>query len=176
MNTAAQSSRWLRIISVAVLILIVLGIVLQRPISILYHRSAMAFYYQAGCGTSALDRVGDWVRAQRGLPSVARKQDPMALSLTAAHRQSLVNLGYFHKRTFPLSLSLSVTTKDYGDFREMLRTQAGGQPTFYPDEVPRTKSDGSLSHIDVVGLTVYATPSEMAGWERFVEKLSKQHD
>ncbi len=168
MKNLIESSRWVRFVIVAVLVTMVLGLALRKPLLIAYHRNAMVSIWQTELGISQPKGLVVSVRQFLGLP-VTRNSNPQAAVRAFSHREALLNLGYFTKHRFGLP-TVAVGTPDYQKLCDRVAAQTGQTPTAQFDY------DQPAAPSRVLGLFVYATPSEMPRWEQFITNLSEHHE
>jgi hypothetical protein len=159
---------WARIAFVSVLVVLFLGIAVRKPLLIAYHRSAMVSIWQNELGISQPKGLVVSVRQFLGL-AVTSKSDPQAVGRAFSHREALLNLGYFTRRRFSLP-PVTVGTPDYQKLCDRVAVQTGQTPTAQFDyDLPAAPSR-------VLGLVVYATPSEMPAWEQFITNFTDHHE
>ncbi len=151
-----------------VLLVVVLGISVRKPLLIGYHRSAMVSIWQTELGISQPTGLVVFVRQFLGLP-VASKCDPQAAVRALSHREALLSLGYFTQRRFTLP-TVTVGTPDYQKLCDRVAAQTGQTPTAQLDY------DQPAAPSRVLGLIVYATPSEMPAWEQFITNFTDHHE
>lgn len=159
---------WLRLTAIAVLLLALLGAIVWKPLLIAYHRKAMVSIWQTELGISQPKGLVVSVREFLGLP-VTRKSDPQAAGRAFSHREALLNLGYFSRHRFSLP-TVIVGTPDYQKLCDKVAAQTGQTPTAQFDY------DQPAAPSRVLGLIVYATPSEMPAWEQFITRFTDHHE
>jgi hypothetical protein len=91
--------------------------------------------------------------------------NPQGVARALAHRNALLKLGYLTTRRFELP-PVIVGTADYNELCEKVGPSNLEKPTaqFAFDQTARPQR--------VIGLVVYATPNEMAEWEKFMTNLA----
>ena len=167
MNGIFKSSGWVRFAIGAFLIVLVLGFAVRKPLLITYHRSQMVGIWQTELGISPPKGLVVSVRRFFGLAPAS--PNPQAAPQAFAHREALLRLGYFSKRRFAMH-PVSLGTPDFQHLCEIVAAQAGQQPTAQFDY------DQPTSPSRVLGLFVYATPSEMPRWEQLATNLAEHHE
>ncbi len=166
MKSALKSSRSVRFTIVAILV-IVFALTFRKPVLIAYHRKAMVSIWQTQLGISQPKKLVVSIRRFFGLTPLQR--NPQAATQALAHREALLKLGYFTKRRFAVP-HVSLGTPDYQHLCDSVAAQTGQQPTAQFD------FDQPASPSRVLGLFVYATPSEMPRWEQFIRNLGEHRE
>lgn len=168
MNNLLKRFGWARFAFVSVLVVVVLGISVRKPLLIAYHRGAMVTIWQTELGISQPKGLIVSVRQFFGLP-VASKSDPQAALRAFSHREALLSLGYFTRRRFSLS-PVTVASPDYQKLCDKVAAQTGQTPTAQFDY------DQPAASSHVLGLVVCAIPSEMAAWEKFITNFTDHQE
>ena len=164
MKSLAERPRWLRIIMVASVLFLVVALLFRKPLLIAYHRHEMVTIWQTELGISRPSESVGSVRKFLGLP-VARNPNPQAAARAFSHREALLNLGYFTKKRFAIH-PVTVGTAEYQKLCDMVSAESGQQP------IAQFDYDQPAEPKRVLGLIVYATPSEMSQWEQFITPIT----
>lgn len=159
------------IVVLTIVLFVLLGFALRKPVLIAYHRNMMIHTWQKHVG---LPRPTGSLESQLkgyGLapPPAKPFADPNAMQRVFGHRSALVNLGYFTQRRFAIS-PLSVDDEKYKQLGVRVAELTGQQPTAQWDY------DDPASPTKVLGLTVFSIPEEMSQWAVFAAALAKNHD
>ncbi len=154
---------WVRITLALAFAVTIVGFIVRRPLLVAYHRDAMVSIWQTELGISPRNGLIASVRNSLGAAPLARNSQAAVKAFS--HREALLSLGFFTKRTFSLT-PVSVGTHDYQQLCNSVAAQTGQQPT------AQFEYDKPASPSNVLGLTIYATPEDMLRWEQFVAKLT----
>ena len=142
-------------------------IAVRKPLLIAYHHSAMVNIWQTEHGISPRKGPVAAVRNLVGLQPVPANYE--AAGKAFWHREELLRLGFFTKRSFALT-PVSVATQEYRELCDRVAAQTGQQPT------AQFEYDSPASPTNVLGLTVYAIPEDMPRWEQFITNLITHHE
>jgi len=165
MKKFLKSRAWKSIIIFVCVVLVALALATRKSVLIAYHRNAMVGIWQTALGISPRRTLVDSISDYLGLALSLR--NPEAAVKAFPHREALFRLGYFTKRTFSLS-PVMVGTQAYQQLCNRVAAQTGQRPT------AQLEYDQATSPSKVLGLTVYATPEDMAQWEDFVTDIERR--
>lgn len=166
MKSLLKCSACVRIGIVAALAAAGVWIAVRKPVLIAYHRGAMVDIWQTEHGISPRKGAVAAGRNLLGLPPVPANHQAAGKALF--HREELLRLGFFAKRSFPLT-PVSLATQEYGELAIKVAAQTGQQPT------AQFEYDSPAAPSKVQALTVYAVPEDMPRWEQFIADLTTRH-